>query len=78
MEKKFMVLETLRAERDYCKRQVLQNITVLRRILDRVEGSVHEGRVNADDGFQGNEWRLYTELARLEKLNGFIDDLKKI
>lgn len=78
MDKREMLLIKVESERDYSKRQVLQSITTLRRILDNLEKKVNEDDVNADDGLQGNEWRLYKELSNLEQLNGFVKELEKL
>jgi hypothetical protein len=71
-----MFYMTLKVERDYSERQVLQAINTLRNILDRVEERVKDGSIRADDGLQGNEWRLYKELSNLERYNDFIKRLK--
>ena len=68
----------LQAEREYSERQVKQSIQTLRGILDRVERDVESGDVNANDGLQGNEWRLYKELSNLEMLTKFIKQLEKL
>ncbi|MEK4025449.1 hypothetical protein [Sporosarcina sp. FSL W7-1283] len=78
MDKKEMILTTIKVERDYSKRQVLQSIKVIRRILDQVEEEVDNGNVRADNGLQGNEWRLYKELSNLERYNQFIEELEKL
>lgn len=77
MDKKEILLMKYKAEQEYSKRQVLQSIRVLRGILDRVESGVNSGNIRADDGLQGNEWRLYKELSNLERLNEFVKDLSK-
>lgn len=78
MDKKEMLLETLKVERDFSKRQVLQSVATLRRLLDIIEEGANKGNIRADDGFQGNEWRLYKELSNLERLNEFIKELEKL
>lgn len=78
MTKKEMLLLKLESERDYSQRQVLESIGTLRSILDRIERGVESGKVNADDGLQGNEWRLYKELSNLERLNAFIKEIDKL
>lgn len=73
-EMEFMMLKT---ERDYSERQVLKTIETLRNILNRVEEKVKSGDVKADDGLQGNEWRLYKELSNLERYNDFIKKIEE-
>lgn len=77
MEKKDLLM-TLEIKRDYSERQVLQSIKTLRGILDRVEQAIKDDNVRADDGLQGNEWRLYKELSNLERLDEFIKELKNM
>lgn len=72
MNKNEMALVKYKTEQEYSKRQVLNSIEMLRSILDRVEKGVIENKACADDGLQGNEWRLYKELSNLEKLNDFV------
>lgn len=68
----------LQADREYSERQVKQSIQTLRGILDRVEQDIESGDVNANNGLQGNEWRLYKELSNLEMLTKFIKQLEKL
>jgi hypothetical protein len=75
MNKDFLLMR-YQTERDYSERQVLQSIVMLRRILDDIERKVQSGDVRADDGLQGNEWRLYKELSNLEQLNKFIKEIE--
>lgn len=68
----------LKVDREYSERQVRQSIKTLRGILDRVEQDIESGDVNANNGLQGNEWRLYKELSNLEMLTKFIKQLEKL
>lgn len=77
MKKEHLLIQT-QVERDYSKRQVKDEIKILREILDRIERRVESNEVRADDGFQGNEWRLYKELSNLERLNVFLKDIKNL
>lgn len=77
MDKKMLLMQ-LNVEKEYSERQVRQSIGVLRDILDRVEQGLDSGEVRADDGLQGNEWRLYKELSNLEKVNGFLEQLERL
>jgi|GEM_PF-4046650 len=77
MDKKDMLLMKLESERDYSKRQVLQSINTLKNILNSLEKNIDEDSIKADEGMQGNEWRLYKELSNLERLNSFIKEVKK-
>ncbi len=74
---KELLLTKLKVERDYSEQQVLQSIKTLRNILERIEEGIQNNNVRADDGLQGNEWRLYKELSNLEQLNKFIKELEK-
>lgn len=78
MDKKDFYLATMKVERDYSERQVLQSIGVLRGILNKIEEEVQNGEANADSGLQGNEWRLYKELSNLERYDKFIKDFEKM
>lgn len=66
------------SEKDYSKRQVLQSIETLRNVLNRIEHGVMSDDIKANDGLQGNEWRLYKELSNLEQINKFISDLNRL
>lgn len=77
MKKEHLLIQT-QVERDYSKRQVKDEIKILREVLDRIERRVESNDVRADDSFQGNEWRLYKELSNLERLNGFLEDIKNL
>jgi hypothetical protein len=78
VEKINELLIRLKPERDYSERQVLREINTIRSILDRNEKGVKEGTVKADDGLQGNEWRLYKELSNLERYNEIIKELEEL
>lgn len=69
---------TLKIDRDHSKRQVLQEIAILKKRLSELESKVENGEAVADDGLQGNEWRLYKELSNLEKLNSFLESMKQV
>lgn len=73
-----MDIQMLKVEKDYSERQVRQAIKTLRDILDRVEKDLDEGRAVADNGLQGNEWRLYKELSNLEMKTQFLETLNRI
>ena len=75
-EKTEFLLMRYKTERDYSERQVLQSVVMLRRILDDIERKVQSGNIRADDGLQGNEWRLYKELSNLEQLNKFVKEIE--
>ncbi|PAV30240.1 hypothetical protein CIL05_07165 [Virgibacillus profundi] len=77
MDKKDLLM-TLKIERDYAKRQALQEIGILRGILDKVEQRVVDGSIIADDGLQGNEWRLYKALSNLEQMNTHIKNINEL
>jgi len=77
MEKKDFLM-TLKIDRDHSKRQVLQEIAILKKRLSELESKVENGEAVADDGLQGNEWRLYKELSNLEKLNSFLESMKQV
>lgn len=72
------LLVRLTVDKEYSERQVLQSIKTLRGILDRIETAVETNTAKAYDGLQGNEWRLYTELANLERLTEFIGTVEKM
>lgn len=76
--KKEHLLVQIQVERDYSERQVKDEIKILREVLDRIERRVESNDIRADDSFQGNEWRLYKELSNLERLNGFLEDIKNL
>lgn len=78
MEKVDLDIQMLKVEKDYSERQVRQAIKTLRGILDRVEKDLEEGRAVADNGLQGNEWRLYKELSNLEMKTQFLETLNRI
>lgn len=77
LEKKDLLL-MLKAERDYAERSALAELKILRGILDRVEIGIKEGTIRADDGLQGNEWRLYKYTTSLERLNEEIENLENL
>lgn len=77
MEAKEIMVAKLEAERDYSKREALQQVAMLRGVLDRLEVKIENNTAKAHDSFQGNEWKLYKELSNLERYNGFIEELKK-
>lgn len=72
------VLVLLKADREYTEMQVRHSIGMLRGILDRVETDLDEGRVQALNGLQGNEWRLYSMLSKLEMEERFIKQLEEM
>lgn len=71
-------LEKLKIDREFCERQVRQSIATIRSILNRVEDDLDNQSVKADNGLQGNEWRLYKELSNLERLDDFIKTLENM
>lgn len=78
MDKLEMIMETLKIEKEYSERNVKEAIKTLRGILDRIERGIEEGNPSSEQGLQGNEWRLYTELANLEMKTKFLNQLENV
>lgn len=72
------LLSTLKSDRRYEERKVKEEIQILRNILDMVDERLESGNPHVDDGFQGNEWRLYKHLSHLEKLNEVIKSIEEL
>ena len=72
------LIDTIKGDKAHCKRMIKKEIEVIRNILNRVEASLDDDNFYADNGLQGNEWRLYKELSNLERLNEFSKQVEKI
>lgn len=72
------LIETVEGDKRHAERAVKKEIEVIRGILNRIESDLENDKIYADNGLQGNEWRLYKELSNLERLNEFIEQLKEI
>lgn len=77
MKKKDLIMD-VKISRDNAERKVFREIDTLKDILTDLEQRLKEGKVNADYGLQGNEWKLYKELSNLERLNEFIYELENL
>ena len=72
------LLETINGNKEFVKRNIKKEIDVIRSILNYIESSLEDDNFHADNGLQGNEWRLYKELSNLERLNEFSKQVGKL